>query len=103
MYANSLQYTNTHLAWQQRVKREMGNQERYKNKGYDVYYTPQKTGKMSQNTWLNQTSAAISNTNSSYPIPFTRMNQVQRDIKNMAGFISDGTCTNISDPNTMMN
>ena len=39
---------------------------------------------------------------SSYPISFSRLNQDQRNLKQAAGFINDGTFTNPSDPNTMI-
>ena len=119
MYANSLQYTNTHLAWQQRVKRELGQAERFVNKGYTPDYTDvenspfkksrPKTGdrryvdhQNTQTTWLTQSTAAVSNINSSFPIPFTRLNVGERSLKNMPGYMNDGTGLNISDPNSMI-
>ena len=41
MYKNSLYFTDTHLGWQQRVKREIKGQEFYVNKGYAKYQEAQ--------------------------------------------------------------
>jgi len=45
---------------------------------------------------------AGSNLSSSYPIPFTRLNQDQRDLRQMVGYMSDATHYNVADPNSMM-
>jgi len=39
---------------------------------------------------------------SSYPIPFKRINNNQRELKQTLGYMGDGTATNPSNPSTMM-
>jgi hypothetical protein len=41
MYKNSLYYTDAHMGWQQRVKREIKGQEFYVQKGYANYQDAQ--------------------------------------------------------------
>ena len=41
MHKNSLYYTDAHMGWQQRVKREIRGQEFYVQKGYANYQEAQ--------------------------------------------------------------
>lgn len=123
MYKTSLTLTDTHLGWQQRIKREMGSEKLYTEKAYadpEPYYdidfsrrsdTKSKHKRLKSasgsfgyrtgSTWLSKTTAVNSQLDSSYPVPFRRINQNQRWVKQNKAYMSDATHSNPSDPNSM--
>ena len=52
--------------------------------------------------WLNTSTNPNGQLLSSYPIPFKRINNNQRALKQTLGYLNDSTATNPSNPSTMM-
>ena len=93
MNNDSIIYQHQHVAWQQRLNKELKNKKRYVEKSY-------KNGFSKNGPWL-AVHDLEGHMMSSYPVPHHVTNQGRKIDKLTAGFINDGSGTNPCDPNSM--
>lgn len=97
-----MSYHSEHLAWQQRVGKELGESRRF-NQVMETQ-APQSMYKeeMSSYFFPNKTMGSFGATSSSqYIMPFTRMNRDYRDKKQLNLYVNDSSHSNPSDPNSL--
>lgn len=93
-----MSYHTEHLAWQQRVGKELGESRRFNQVMEQTSLTPSSSYKHEMQSYFFPNKTASS---SQYIMPFTRMNRDYRDKKKLNIYVNDSSHVNPSDPNTM--